>query len=86
MGTMTFRGCPNPRILPSPPPPPCRLGLLEDKISFLTLITMKKIDSSPALVPANLALYLVRAYYYHNETCYQKLEAEIFQNFVRMIE
>ena len=37
---------------------------------------MKKIDSSPALVPANLALYLVRAYYYHNETCYQKLEAE----------
>lgn len=68
---------PKPSDPPFPsPPPPCRLGLLEDKISFLTLITMKKIDSSPALVPANLALYLVRAYYYHNETCYQKLEAE----------
>ena len=54
---------------------------------------MKKIDSSPALVPANLALYLVRAYYYHNETCTKnsRQKASIpwlksFQNFVRMIE
>ena len=37
---------------------------------------MKESDYLPALVPANLALYLVCAYYYHNETCYQKLEAE----------
>ena len=37
---------------------------------------MKESDYLPALVPANLALCLVCAYYYHNETCYQKLEAE----------
>ena len=37
---------------------------------------MKESDYLPALVPANLALYLVCTYYYHNETCYQKLEAE----------
>lgn len=37
---------------------------------------MKESDYLPALVPANLALFLVCAYYYHNETCCQKLEAE----------
>ena len=37
---------------------------------------MKESDYLPALVPANLDLYLVCAYYYHNETYCQKLEAE----------